>query len=146
MLENQEKVENQWKSCENEFPEIVDDWHGGHEGRSRLLWLYQPAHETPDSKGGKMYMTPHIYLGYCCWPYGLKLQEGGTKEWDYGDPFFVILWGSHRASATQWRYIDKPEAPFDELELAFRTGTGTWSWPNRDEAESLPQGIDSLHD
>lgn len=146
MPKNEEKVENRWRSCENEFPEIIDDWHDGHEGRSRLIWLYQPAHESADGNGGKMYMTPHIYLGFCCWPYALKVQDDGTRQWDYGDPFFVGTWANGRAAVTQWRYLDKPEPPFDALEESFRTKTGTWSYPKGDESEYIPQHAQPLCD
>ena len=141
----EEKVqtpESKWKSCESDFPEIVDDWHGGHEGRSRLIWLYQPAHEIPNRDGTKMYMGPHIYLGYCCWPYVFKLQENGTKIWDYGDPFFVGLWTSGRAAVSQWCYLEKPDAPFDPLEYAHRSGT--WVFPDVNESQSLPQNTNQM--
>lgn len=135
--ERSELVDKGWRLCENDFPDAVENWHGGHEGRSRLVWLYQAAHESPNRDGSKMYFQPHIYLGYCCWPYALKVAEDGAKEWDYGHPFFVGLWANGRAAVTYWRYLDKPDGPLDPIECAHRSGT--WAYPNEDEAQILPE-------
>jgi hypothetical protein len=99
----------------SEFPEMREGdtmIERGHEMRSDVLWLYQPAHESKHHQTEEVTVwRGHVYLGMCIRP----LIRAG-EDYDYGDPYFVDL--AHRSicHVTMWRHLDRPSLPYDPLE------------------------------
>lgn len=106
-----------WKSCKDEFPKFHDaDWEGGHEVRSDIVWLYQPAHESKNHSDDTTTVWPsHVYLGMCIRPL-IRTPEG----YDYGDPYFIDIGRRSICAVTMWKNLEAPMYPYDPLEAKGR--------------------------
>jgi hypothetical protein len=112
-------IDTSWKPV-TDFPPNMDGKEDdptdyGHEIRSNVLWLYQPAHESKNSDGEATVWPGHVYLGMCIRPL-IKTTDG----YDYGDPYFIDLGHRSICAVTMWRRIDTPTFPYDPLEAKGR--------------------------
>jgi hypothetical protein len=110
-ISNMIVIDASWKPI-TDFPYMAKDDYDlmGHERRSNILWLYQPAHESKNQDGTTTVWPGHVYLGMCIQPL-IKTADG----YDYGEPYFIDLGNRSICAVTMWRHVDTPAFPHDPL-------------------------------